>query len=158
MKKDRRKPTTKKKKGVVLIEANGNLRPLPEMISLGEMQKLVGGYIEQVKVLDRTEPNGERVYSYMYVNDEGLLDGLPRNEKATEIYQRNVRTAYPGEENPFLVANREFIKEAKARGFTELQAMVSPSYDADPYIAGPAIYYEGYTCEEVLAVMNAQAA
>ena len=45
-----------------------------EKFTLEELQRLVGGYIERVPM-----SNGKS----MYVNEEGKLNGLPYNEKAT---------------------------------------------------------------------------
>lgn len=44
---------------------------------LGELQKIVGGYIEIVSLLDN---------EIMVINEEGKLSDLPINENATEIY------------------------------------------------------------------------
>lgn len=44
---------------------------------LGELQKIVGGYIEIVGLLDN---------EIMVINEEGKLADLPINENATEIY------------------------------------------------------------------------
>lgn len=44
---------------------------------LGELQKIVGGYIEIVSLLDN---------EIMVINEEGKLADLPINENATEIY------------------------------------------------------------------------
>ena len=44
---------------------------------LGELQKIVGGYIEIVSLLDN---------EIMVINEEGKLIDLPINEKATELY------------------------------------------------------------------------
>lgn len=44
---------------------------------LEELQKIVGGYIEIVSLLDN---------EIMVINEEGKLADLPVNEKATEFY------------------------------------------------------------------------
>lgn len=44
---------------------------------LEELQKIVGGYIEIVSLLDN---------EIMVINEEGKLTDLPINENATEIY------------------------------------------------------------------------
>lgn len=49
-----------------------------------------GRFLEHVAVLHE----GQR--TDMFVDDSGLLDGLPRNEKATAIYRNNVLTHEPG--------------------------------------------------------------
>lgn len=45
-----------------------------EKFTLEELQKLVGGYVERIAM-----PDGQA----MYVNDEGKLNDLPYNTKAT---------------------------------------------------------------------------
>ena len=68
------------------IRANGTrTQTEPEngkTFSLSEMQKYVGGYVEQVLV-----PNTERVF---LVNEEGLLLDLPDNEIATGLCGRRI--------------------------------------------------------------------
>ena len=46
--------------------------------SLGELQSIVGGYIEIVGLLDN---------EIMVINEEGKLIDLPYNENATQLYQ-----------------------------------------------------------------------
>jgi len=57
---------------------------LDHKLTLEEMQKLVGGYIERVKV---------RYYGKvkdMWVNEEGLIHGLPVNAGASKIAGRSI--------------------------------------------------------------------
>ena len=49
-------------------------------LSLAEMQKCVGGWIERVPI-----KGGE-----MYVDEEGLLKGLPANGEASEIAGQHI--------------------------------------------------------------------
>lgn len=76
---------------------------------------------------------------------------LPRNEKATVIYQRNVREQFKGHANPFRAASARM----RARAMGAFVQDVTPTdavalgYKDDPWICGPAIYFEGWTCEEV---------
>ena len=51
--------------------------------SLKEMQDVVGGYIEVVSSYDGKKR--------IVLNDEGKLNKLPINEKATELYNGNTR-------------------------------------------------------------------
>lgn len=132
-------------KKVLLIKADGEIQELPASPSFRRMQELLGGYIEHVRVLDRIE-NGRFIYTSMYVNDSRLLNGLPRNEKATEIYQRNVRTQFANSENPFKAAEEEFINRLGATNV--IRAYPAPEYADDPYIAGDAIVFSGYRCEQ----------
>src|SRR3954454_17749208 len=103
-------------KQIVVIKANGETYNLEKSPSLKQMQEIVGGHVEHVRVLDRIEKNGRLVHTSMYVNETGMLDGLPRNQTATEIYQRNVRAQFPGAENPFQAASKAF--EEQMKGFT----------------------------------------
>lgn len=47
--------------------------------SLEELQGYVGGYIELIRT--------KKPVRDMYINEEGKLNGLPLNAKATELYQ-----------------------------------------------------------------------
>jgi hypothetical protein len=114
------------------------------------MQAIVGGLIEHVRVLDRIE-NGRFVYTSMFVSDTGLIDGLPRNQKASEVYQRNIRAAYPQSENPFREAHENW-KASIPDDFTLIdgrpEEAKTDEYTDSPWICGPAILFDGYTCEE----------
>lgn len=137
-------------KAILILKASGEITELDHAPTLQEMQEIVGGYIEHVRVLDRIE-NGRFVYTSMYINEEGLLDGLPRNEHATEAYQRNVRAQFAGEIEPFRAAEEQARNEAKESGFEVIDA-TGPldGYDpSDPHIAGDAILFQGYTVQEV---------
>tara|TARA_R110000824_G_scaffold157037_6_gene330466 strand:- start:39 stop:281 length:243 start_codon:yes stop_codon:yes gene_type:complete len=59
-----------------LIKANGDIVPNVDISSLKKMQDLVQGYI-QLSHLD----NGK----VLIVNEEGLLNNLPPNKKASEL-------------------------------------------------------------------------
>src|SRR5579872_5689279 len=95
-------------KRIVILGTDGSETEIPTVPDLKALQTIVGGYIEHVRVLDHIEPGGAGVYTSMFVNEEGLLDDLPRNEKATAIYQRNVRAAFPEAENPFRAADEHW--------------------------------------------------
>lgn len=60
-----------------VIRVNGEIEEL-EDTSLESLQKTVGGFIEIVPI-----KNGK----YLVCNEEGKLQGLVLNEKATEIYE-----------------------------------------------------------------------
>lgn len=51
----------------------------PETFSLTEMQDIVGGYIEVVRLTDEV---------FMVVDEEGKLKHYDYNPKATEMYQK----------------------------------------------------------------------
>lgn len=79
--------------------------------TLGEIHRVVKPYldcaVEHVLVLH----NGKAVD--MFVDETGVIKGLPRNEQATEIYRRNWLTQHPGTDPETL-----------------------------PHIAGPAVLFE----------------
>jgi hypothetical protein len=135
-------------KQIVVLSPDGRTEILDTVPNLATLQALVGGYVEAVRVLDRLE-DMRPVYSYMYVNETGLNDGLPRNEAATALYQRNVRLAYAEEPDPFDAAARAAAARRPAGAFVVDLAADIPGYASDPWIAGVAVYYEGYTCEEI---------
>ncbi len=138
-------------KCIRVLNVDGTERVLAEVPNYLEMQKILGGDREMVRVLDRIEPDGHLVQTAMFVNDCGLLDGLPRNEAATKVYQRNVRAQYEGP-NPFKQAKAVYLAKF---GRSEFDADLTPDdaiaagYPDDPWIAGPAIFFEGYTVDEV---------
>lgn len=142
------------RKQVIVLYADGRAEILPTPPTWTQMQGLVGGSVEQVRVLDRFA--GLRpVYSYLYVHEEGVLLGLPRNETATQLYQRNTRLAFPHSPNPFRAAREHYRRQVEATGATVFeQPEPAPGYYEDPWIAGTAIYFQGYTCEEVTAYWN----
>ena len=131
---------------------DGTREELDHFPELAEMQAIVGGWIEHVRVLDYVGTNGP-VYTSMFVNEEGLLKNLPRNEAATEIYQRNVRHHFAGHENPFQAAADEVRKQWEGRGMAYIDATpkdaLAAGYATDPFVVGPAIYFQGYTVEEI---------
>jgi len=55
---------------------NGTVEDLDFGPKLDELQKAVGGYIELVRL-----NNGRG----MYINEEGKIEGLPMNDKATKL-------------------------------------------------------------------------
>lgn len=138
-------------KQITILRADGRVEPFTSKVTLKALQEAVGGHIEHVRVLDRIE-DGRFIYSSMYVNDEGLLNGLPRNVKATEAYQHNIRAQYLNSANPFKDADDDFRKQFEAKGFKIINGAPSSveasGYDDDPWIAGDAVLFQGYTCDE----------
>lgn len=58
-------------------------------VSLETLQSAVGGYIEVVPGLDRIQPPdklGGTVPCVAFCNEEGKLNGLPYNERATKAW------------------------------------------------------------------------
>lgn len=135
---------------VVQIAPFGDEVELPGGLPTYEaLRVILDGPVEQVRVL-REDITGENVYTYMYAHEEGLLRGLPRNQRATDIYLANVRRAFPDAESPVKAAREAYQAELRARGgdFTYISA-APEGYDEDPYIAGTVIWCDGWTCEEV---------
>lgn len=65
--------------------------------SLEEMQEIVGGYIETIDL-----PSG----MVMVLNEEGKLEGLEKNEVATEIWKREFPIEdYPDNNDELVVGN-----------------------------------------------------
>lgn len=62
-----------------LIKSNGGMAEVVpkngRAFTLDELQGFVGGYIELVNLVD----------SYLVMNEDGRLNGLPKNERATAI-------------------------------------------------------------------------
>ena len=142
-------------KQVVVLYPDGCTEVLPTPPTWDAMRAIVGGYVEPVQVLDRVEDN-EAHYTYLCVNEEGLIRGLPRNAAATEVYQRNVRWLYPGPD-PFPRARQAALERYKRVGFavTE-QAEPLPGYATDPWIAGVAVYWQGWEWYEVRLLWNSE--
>jgi hypothetical protein len=136
-------------KRVVIIKANGDTEAFTSEPTFEQIQKACGGHVEHVRVLDRIE-NGRFIYTSMYVNDSGLIDGLDRNKMATQIYQRNVRAAFPNSATPFADSEADMKRTAEELGLDIIDAR--PHYTDynpnDPHIAGDVVLFEGYTCEE----------
>jgi hypothetical protein len=60
-----------------LLKSDGQRVEGVDISTLKEMQDLVSGYIELVYL-----PEGK----CLIINEEGLLEGLPLNQQATELY------------------------------------------------------------------------
>jgi hypothetical protein len=73
-------PTGRKKMFALQIMAEGKLLPV-EKLDYPTLSKAVGGYIERVSLAGKFEGYA------LYVNEEGKLNGLPRNILATAIWE-----------------------------------------------------------------------
>jgi hypothetical protein len=145
-----------KPKTVLVLNVDRSIHALPAPPTWQRMQAIVGGTVEQVRVLDRIEA-GQPIYSFLYVNEDGLTLGLPRNDQATQVYQRSVRMAYGNHPQPFLAAKAHARQLAALMGGVQIDLTPSreqAAYELDPWIAGPAIYFEGWSAEEVTAYWN----
>ena len=128
------------------LRTGGKLLP-----DLNQMQRVVKGNIELVRVLreDILDETGRWAYTYMICNETGLLTGLPRNEKATQLYQANIRRQYPDSADPFAEADKAFSKKWESLGATVIDGN-PPSMDrSDPPVTGDVLLFDGYTCEEL---------
>ena len=61
-----------------------------EHFTLDEMQDIVGGYIEMIRIPGLSNP--EKEY-FLVINEEGKFEPLARNESATIVYQGHYDTA-----------------------------------------------------------------
>ena len=66
--------------------------------SLRVLQGLVEGYIETVPHLTSLELDGRRVRCTVYVNEEGRLVGMPRNDAMSSLWKRELLRRQPGAE------------------------------------------------------------
>lgn len=83
-----------------IIKPDGTKEDINRKMTLEEMQKAVGGYIE----LCPTKPgSGRRV---LVVNEEGLLKDLPVNPEATKLANPGTWIQLPGLRGNVLVARR----------------------------------------------------
>ena len=64
---------------MLLIKTDG-AESTKETMTLEEMQAWVGGYVQMVPLPDGRE---------LWCNEEGKIDGLPVNAKATAIWEKN---------------------------------------------------------------------
>jgi hypothetical protein len=67
--------------------------PLSRRVELSELQAGVGGFIETVPNLTTYRHEGKRVACFAFCNEEGKLNSLPLNERATAIWQSQFRTS-----------------------------------------------------------------
>ena len=72
-----------------VLRTNGSREALKAKPNLAELQRLVGGWIERVKV----QVDGE--LADMIVNEEGRLRNLPLNREASILYWTGRLTADP---------------------------------------------------------------
>lgn len=83
-----------------LIGVNGaNLQheaDLPREPGYTDLAKIIRPLIGRGRDFERVNVFHEGKYTDMFVDDSGMLDGLPINEVATAIYRNNVLTHEPG--------------------------------------------------------------
>ena len=82
----------------------GSLKKIPP---LSDLQKYVGGYVSILKM-----PNGDT----LYCNDEGKLEGLPVNDKATAIFKELFpKEKYPINNDELIVGDVLYAKRELAK-------------------------------------------
>lgn len=95
-----------------VIKPNGETTPIlpkkrhdlqPNDFSLEELQEIVGGYIQVV----RLEPDAQGNAWIMVLNEEGKLKGLPFNAEASKLYQHGAVDPIVG---TVLVCPTEMVK------------------------------------------------
>lgn len=146
-------------KRVVLIKPDGSEETFLEgdaIPTYEQMKSAVDGWIELVKVIRRDVSEGF-VYTYMVVNEESLIHGMPRNQAATDLYLENMRRQYPdkspGEAREAAsAAYRAALEQTLGRPVEHIE-LPEPKlgYNADPHICGPVLYFEGWTIWELQA-------
>lgn len=149
-------------KQVVILYEKGERVVTEELPTWDEMKAAIGcQLVEHVRVLDHidTRREGGRtdkrfVYTSMFIDEEGMINGKLRNEAATEIYQRNIRAQFPGDPNPFRTADARLKADAEKMGFGVVNAYPPEHNPGDPAIHGTAVFFEGYTEAEVTAHFN----
>jgi len=119
-----------------IIEASGREVELNlSQISSDALRTIVGGWLEFVSVLDEAT---NRPFS-MIVNETGVVDKLPRNQKATDIYLAYSRRRFPGHSNPAKAMAEEHKRSAKERFGADLVYIEFEGHSSDPYIAGDVV-------------------
>lgn len=136
-------------KRIVLLSPNGSEHMLTKPPTFDEMRMLLDGLPERVAVMDRLRDHEIIVYTAMFVNKDGLRLDLPRNPRATEIYQRNVRHQFRDFPDPFHQANEVWRRRHGLEVVDTPKHALERGYKKDPWIAGPAIYFEGWVLEDV---------
>ena len=85
-----------------IFKTNGTQEPSSpkngKHYELKELQAIVGGYIQEVCLTDD---------SVMVLNEEGKLEGLPMNVRATEVFRKNFPT------NPDFIVGDVLVTESK---------------------------------------------
>jgi hypothetical protein len=138
-------------KRIVLLAPDGTETILDRPPTFPEMQAMVGGYVEHVRILRADLPGF--TYTSMFVNEEGLRLGLPRNARATDLYLANVRRQFPGAADPYAEATDAMKRRAAAMGAFFVSTV---SEDYEPGILGPAVWFDGYTEREVNILLDEQ--
>lgn len=133
-------------RAIIVIEPDDKRYVIPpEDFNWEKARKVLDGYVEPVRVL-RIDLEGY-VFTYMFVDEEGMLKSKPVNAGATKLHRANIERQFPLAENPFEEANNEFDKMTKDFGIFVVNSD-TPEMRNNPQIYGTAIWFRGYTCEE----------
>ena len=131
---------------ITILQPNGIEEVIPqEEFCWENSRKILDGYVELVRVL-RSDLEGF-IFTYMLVDEEGMLKDKSINEEATKLYRANIQRQFPSAKNPFEEANINFDKMAKERGISIFNTQ-SLKERNNPQIYGTVIWFKGYTCEE----------
>ena len=68
---------------------------LPEQPEFSELSRIIRPILGKGRDLERVNVLHEGRYTDMFVDDCGVLDDLPLNAKASDIYNNNLRTHEP---------------------------------------------------------------
>jgi hypothetical protein len=137
-------------RAVILIQPDGTETVLCEGDQIpgdDAIKKAIDGPLEFVRVL-RQEDEGF-TYTWMIGHEMALIEKLPRNQKATDLYLANVRRAYPDHPQPWKAAEQAMRRdyEALVGKALHVESLAPDGYDEDPYVAGPVIWFKGWTCQ-----------
>ena len=99
------------KTGLVIYHQDGRMVETPpdngEYFTFQELQFLVEGMVEIVPL-----PSGK----IMICNEEGKINGLPKNEKATEIWKKEYQIEkYRGNNDELVVGNAIFCDSSMVK-------------------------------------------
>jgi len=134
-------------KAIIIIEEDGGESYLPpDKFDWDMGRKVVGGYLESVRVL-RSDLEGF-TFTYILVDGEGKLKKRPANEKATKLYRANIERQYHWADDPFKESVVAFDKSMAEAGIP-VHHTATPEERINPQIYGTVIWFKGYTCHEV---------
>jgi hypothetical protein len=97
---------TKKKRELHIIAVDGSITIIAqEKETLTQLQNLVGGYIERVRIKYLGKVRDA------YANEEGILNGMPINFLATKLYQETYESKEIGIVGPLVVVMPNGVKK-----------------------------------------------
>jgi hypothetical protein len=75
-------------------------REITNAPKLGELQTLVGGFIELVPFWNTIADNGSRVPCFAFCNEDGKNLGLPRNRRADDLWIESIAVDHRRDRTP----------------------------------------------------------